>query len=98
MFKHILLPTDGSNLSNQAVTQAVALAKSLGAKITAIHIVEAYHAFRFFEPFQFRAPVTASATNGLRNVPIPVISTSTTSPAFMFGEVPSVPIQITSPG
>jgi L-lactate dehydrogenase (cytochrome)/(S)-mandelate dehydrogenase len=39
-----------------------------------------------------------SATNGLRSVPIPVISTSTTSPAFKLGEVPSVPIQMTSPG
>src|SRR5579871_4624026 len=39
-----------------------------------------------------------SATNLLRRVPIPVISTSTTSPALILGEAPSVPIQITSPG
>src|SRR4029453_17545441 len=38
-----------------------------------------------------------SATNLLRSVPMPVMSTSTTSPAFRSGEVPSVPIQITSP-
>src|SRR5438128_9867551 len=39
-----------------------------------------------------------SATNLLRNVPIPVMSISTTSPSLMSGEAPSVPIQITSPG
>src|SRR5579872_1624893 len=39
-----------------------------------------------------------SATNLLRSVPMPVISISTSSPALMFGEAPSVPIQITSPG
>ena len=35
MFKNILIPTDGSALSQKAVVQGVALAKSLGAKVTA---------------------------------------------------------------
>ncbi len=43
MFKHILLPTDGSKLSDRTVTQAIEVAKALGAKITAVHIVGAYH-------------------------------------------------------
>jgi nucleotide-binding universal stress UspA family protein len=34
MFKHILLPTDGSKLADRAITQGVKLAKSLGAKVT----------------------------------------------------------------
>lgn len=34
MYKHILVPTDGSKLSNQAVEAAVRLAASLGAKVT----------------------------------------------------------------
>lgn len=34
MFKHILLPTDGSPLSRSAVEAGVALAKSLGARVT----------------------------------------------------------------
>lgn len=38
MYKHILLPTDGSELSAKAEAQAIKLAKSLGAKLTAIHI------------------------------------------------------------
>lgn len=44
MYKHILVPTDGSPLSTKAVKQAVAFAKSLGAKITAIHVSQEYRA------------------------------------------------------
>lgn len=43
MFKHILLPTDGSEYSNKAVTEAIEVAKAFGAKITALHIVDSYH-------------------------------------------------------
>src|SRR5579859_2094289 len=39
-----------------------------------------------------------SRTKRLRRTPRPVSSTSTTSPCTRLGEVPSVPIQITSPG
>ena len=35
MFKHILIPTDGSKLSNAAAEAGVRLAKSLGARVTA---------------------------------------------------------------
>jgi len=34
MFENILIPTDGSPLSQKAVTQGIALAKSMGAKVT----------------------------------------------------------------
>ena len=43
MFKHILVPTDGSELSDKAVKQAAALARSVGAKITLLHVVGEYH-------------------------------------------------------
>jgi len=36
MFKHILLPTDGSPLSRKAVIRGVALAKALNAKVTGV--------------------------------------------------------------
>lgn len=39
MFKHILLPTDGSAISKKAVKQGIALAKKGGARVTAIHVV-----------------------------------------------------------
>jgi len=43
MFKHILVPTDGSELSDKAIKQAVALAQSLRAKITVLNVVGEYH-------------------------------------------------------
>ena len=36
MYKHILLPTDGSELSKAAMKHGIALAKATGAKITAL--------------------------------------------------------------
>jgi nucleotide-binding universal stress UspA family protein len=36
MYKHILLPTDGSELSKAALKHGVALAKAIGAKVTAL--------------------------------------------------------------
>ena len=60
MFKHILLPTDGSKLSDKAVKQAINLAKGLGAKITAIHVMpeaEAYVSERYHVLPVLAAPV-----------------------------------------
>ena len=37
MYKHILVPTDGSKLSDRAVKEAAQLAKVTGAKITLLH-------------------------------------------------------------
>ncbi|HEX3062610.1 MAG TPA: universal stress protein [Usitatibacter sp.] len=39
MYKHILLPTDGSPLSLKAAREAAHLAKSMKAKITAVYVV-----------------------------------------------------------
>ena len=36
MYKNILVPTDGSPLSRSAIAAAVKLAKSIGAKVTAV--------------------------------------------------------------
>jgi nucleotide-binding universal stress UspA family protein len=40
MFKHILIPTDGSRVARKAIKAGVALAKELGAKITAYSALE----------------------------------------------------------
>ena len=42
MYKHILVPTDGSALSDKAVEAALKLAKLSGAHVTAFHAVEPY--------------------------------------------------------
>ena len=43
MYKHILLPTDGSALSQNAVQYGVSLAKSVGAQVTGITVTEPFH-------------------------------------------------------
>ena len=35
MFKHILVPTDGSDLSKKAIDGAIDLAQAVGARVTA---------------------------------------------------------------
>src|SRR5262245_24745274 len=42
MFKHILIPTDGSDLSRKAILYGVQLAKESGAKVTAITVTDPY--------------------------------------------------------
>ena len=38
MFKNILIPTDGSPLSEAAIRQGLALAKAINAKVTGLHV------------------------------------------------------------
>ncbi|MCX8996002.1 universal stress protein [Rhizobiaceae bacterium BDR2-2] len=40
MYHHVLIPTDGSDLSAKAVEQGLQLAKALGARVTLLSIVE----------------------------------------------------------
>lgn len=40
MFKHLLVPTDGSQFSHDAVRKAVSIAKENGARITALYVKE----------------------------------------------------------
>ena len=43
MYKHILLPTDGSELSTRAVRAGIRLAKSLGGRVTALHTTQEFY-------------------------------------------------------
>lgn len=47
MFKHILVPTDGSELSENAIKHAVSLAKHCGAKLTALNVVPKFHVLTY---------------------------------------------------
>ena len=42
MFKHILMPTDGTEHSERAVERGIELAKLCGARITGIHVMQDY--------------------------------------------------------
>jgi nucleotide-binding universal stress UspA family protein len=47
MFKHILLPTDGSELSLRAATLGIELARTCGARVYALHVVAPYHTIAY---------------------------------------------------
>ena len=42
MFKHILVPIDGSATAQLAVNKAIALAKAFGSQVTAIYVIDPY--------------------------------------------------------
>jgi nucleotide-binding universal stress UspA family protein len=42
MFKHILMPTDGSDHSERAIERGIELAKLCGSRVTGIHVVPDY--------------------------------------------------------
>jgi nucleotide-binding universal stress UspA family protein len=48
MYRHILIPTDGSELAERAVTQGLSLAKFVGAKVTVITVDERLGAWLSF--------------------------------------------------
>jgi len=43
MYKHILIPTDGSPLSEDAIKQGLRLAKTVNAKVTVLTTVPPFH-------------------------------------------------------
>ena len=56
MFKHILVPTDGSKLSDRAVQRGIELAQAVGARVTAMHAIPE---FRIMADESFVLPTTA---------------------------------------
>ena len=42
MFKHILVPVDGSDTSQAALDKAAGLAQAFGARVTAIFVIDPY--------------------------------------------------------
>lgn len=47
MFKHVLVPTDGSKLSEKAVKQATQFAKQINAHMTALHVTPKFRTFTY---------------------------------------------------
>jgi nucleotide-binding universal stress UspA family protein len=58
MYKHILVPTDGSRLSARAAADAVKLAAALGARVTALFVAPPATpvVYRRFLPVQLTTP------------------------------------------
>jgi nucleotide-binding universal stress UspA family protein len=78
MYKHILVPTDGSALSLKAAKAAVDLAKVHKAKVTALHVMAPYvpptagdgimYYPETFSPEQYKKAVEKEAQKALRKV------------------------------
>ena len=45
MYRHILIPTDGSELAHKAVIQGLSLAKAVGAKVTALTVEASFNIY-----------------------------------------------------
>ena len=62
MFKHILLATDGSDASSHAAALAVDLARTHGARLTALYVVDPYPYLGIGEanPMGFQAYMSAA--------------------------------------
>lgn len=43
MYKHILIPSDGSDLAEKAVINGIQFAKEIGAKATGVTVTEPFH-------------------------------------------------------
>ena len=47
MFKHLLVPTDGSPLSESGALKGIKLAHALGARVTALHVSPRFHVMTY---------------------------------------------------
>ena len=45
MYRHILIPTDGSELAQRAVPHGLSLAKAVGAKVTAVTVEHTFNVY-----------------------------------------------------
>jgi nucleotide-binding universal stress UspA family protein len=58
MYRHILLPTDGSALSEIAIENGIRFAKAIGAKVTGLYVIveRAPASFEDYAPVEIEAP------------------------------------------
>ena len=47
MFKHFLVPTDGSASAEMAIMTALRFARDIGARVTGLHVVQPFHLLSF---------------------------------------------------
>jgi nucleotide-binding universal stress UspA family protein len=74
MYRHILVPTDGSDLSKDAFQYGISLAKAVNAKVTGINVTAPFHTFTLDSdalidtPESYKKRTTAIATKYLEQV------------------------------
>jgi nucleotide-binding universal stress UspA family protein len=72
MFKHILVPVDGSSTSQKAVERAAEVAKAFGSQVTSIYVIDPYPFTGVGTDFaygqaQYLAAATGEANEALRH-------------------------------
>lgn len=67
MYKHVLVPTDGSKLSAKAIKTGARLAGALGAKLTLVHVVAPYMPPLYGDPIGY-APMVLDPKEYKTNV------------------------------
>jgi nucleotide-binding universal stress UspA family protein len=74
MYKHVMIPTDGSELSTKAVEAGLQLAACLGAQVTAMTVSEPFHTLSFrpsqaeYTPAEYRKHTREAAQHILGEV------------------------------
>ena len=66
MFKHLLVPTDGSETAAKAATVAADLAARYGARASIVSVVDPVPFFGSVEASERRSPITSMPRNRLR--------------------------------
>lgn len=51
MYKHIIIPTDGTETGTRAVQQGLEIARAIGAKMTILTVLHQFHAISFAPEF-----------------------------------------------
>ena len=91
MFKHILIPVDGSETSMKAVAKAAALAKTFGSAVTVLYVIDPYPFTGVGADFaygqaQYLSAATAEANTALDAAKAAVTQAGVASVNTMVGE------------
>ena len=76
MFKHILVPVDGSATANLAVAKAAELAKALGSKVTVVYVIDPYPFTGVGADFAYGQTQYLSAATAEANAVIDAVKTT----------------------
>ena len=68
MYKHILVSTDGSKLSNTAIETAVNLARDTGAKLTGVYVIPTYVAPAYGEGVMYAPALSPKGSVQINDV------------------------------
>ena len=99
MFKHILIPVDGSETSMRAVAKAAALAKAFGSAVTALYVIDPYPFTGVGADFaygqaQYLSAATAEANAALDAAKSAITQAGVTDVSTMVGEGHAVHVGI----